>query len=214
MFLNKYVKVLIINLILIFAGIIHLNAQDKKIVQFSGVIIGSDSTSGLPGVHIYVPKAGRGTTSNSNGYFSMPALVGDSIIVSAVGYQKKNFIIPDIKKQNFTVIIEMEEDTTYLPEVEILPFPTEELFKEAVLSLNLPDEEDYRHVQKSLDQETIASMARKVPMDGRMNHKYFMQQQTNHVNNRYMIRSNPLLNPFAWAEFIKSIKRGDFKKDD
>ncbi len=27
--------------------------------------------SGVPGVHVYVPKAGRGTTSNNVGFFSM-----------------------------------------------------------------------------------------------------------------------------------------------
>src|SRR5205085_6389589 len=70
----------------------------KRIIQLSGVIIGSDSLSGpVPGVHIYVPKAGRGTTSQRTGFFSMPVLVGDSVVISAVGYVKQHYIVPDYR---------------------------------------------------------------------------------------------------------------------
>ena len=74
----------------------------KKIIQLSGVVVGQDSISGVGGVHIYVPKAGRGTTSNPYGYFAMPVIQGDSIIVSAVGYQKQNFIMHEYKTQKYT----------------------------------------------------------------------------------------------------------------
>ena len=56
----------------------------KRVIQLSGIILSEDSVSGLPGVHIYVPKAGRGTTSNRTGYFSMPVLEGDSVVISSV----------------------------------------------------------------------------------------------------------------------------------
>ena len=70
----------------------------QKIIQLSGVVVGQDSISGVGGVHIYVPKAGRGTTSNPYGYFAMPVLANDSIIVSAIGYQKKILLfLVDIK---------------------------------------------------------------------------------------------------------------------
>ena len=93
MILNK-------KLILFFVIIISLNSINdvysqgqQKIIQLSGVVVGQDSISGVGGVHIYVPKAGRGTTSNPYGYFAMPVLANDSIIVSAIGYQKQNFIM-------------------------------------------------------------------------------------------------------------------------
>ena len=43
----------------------------NKIIQLSGVVVGEDSISGVGGVHIYVPAAGRGTTSNPYGYFEL-----------------------------------------------------------------------------------------------------------------------------------------------
>ena len=183
-----------------------------NIIQFSGVVVGQDSTRGVPGVHIYVPKAGRGTTSNLYGYFSLPVLVHDSVVVSAVSYKKQNFIIPGDKGPSITAIIELLEDTTYLPTVEILPFPTEELFKEAILAMNIPLD-PYAN-SNYLGDEVLAQMLRNMPMDATTNYKVYMEQQFYQMHNRNSYQ-DPLIaitNPFAWSQFLQSIKRGDFKK--
>jgi hypothetical protein len=191
-------------------------AQDKKqIVQFSGVIVGEDSTSGVPGVHIYVPKAGRGTTSNIYGYFSMAVLAGDSVVISAIGYSKQSLIIPHTKNEKYTVIVELTADTTYLPSVEIFPFPTEEEFKAAILALQLPNEGDFRNMKNNLDPDLLARMFENMPMDGSMNHRnYIINNQILQINDRFGPRPNQLLNPFAWSEFIRSIKKGELKNKD
>jgi len=72
----------------------------KKVIQLTGIVVGEDSTSGVPGVHIYVPKAWRGTTTNRVGYFSMPVLAGDELEVSAIGLEKKYFKLPDSQLLN------------------------------------------------------------------------------------------------------------------
>ncbi len=95
--------------------------ESKSVVQFSGVVTGED-TLGIPGVHIYVPVAGRGTTTNQYGYFSMPALVGDSVIISAIGHHRQYYIIPGDRGESVTIGIRLEEDTTMLPLVEIFPY--------------------------------------------------------------------------------------------
>jgi len=48
--------------------------EDRDIIQFSGVVTTTDTTSGILGAHIYVPKEGRGTTTNYYGYFYYPLL--------------------------------------------------------------------------------------------------------------------------------------------
>ena len=99
MILNKKFFLIFVVLISLFS-ISDLHSQGRqKIIQLSGVVVGQDSISGVGGVHIYVPKAGRGTTSNPYGYFAMPVLANDSIIVSAIGYQKQNFIM--LRHQNY-----------------------------------------------------------------------------------------------------------------
>jgi len=185
----------------------------KHIVQLSGIIVGDNNTNGLPGVHIYAPKAGRGTTTNYLGYFSMPVLANDSIVISSVGYQKQSYIVPDDPNlgDNITLLVELVTDITYLDEVNIVPFPTEELFKEAIIALNLPIDTD-KYTNEQLSGELLAYMASITPMDGNQNHWNFLNQQIYQQQNKYMVPTNPFLNPFNWANFIQAIKRGDFKK--
>jgi hypothetical protein len=202
-------------LIVLIAGVATRGiAQGKKhIIQLSGIIVGEDSLSGAPGVHVYVPKAGRGTTTNGLGYFSMPVLANDSVIISAVGYKKQHYIVPQIpeKGDHITLLVELVTDVTYLESVQIMAFPTEELFKEAVLALNLPI--DAGSVENEhLNADLLAYMASVAPMDATMNYRNYMNDQIYFQNDRFMPRTNPLLNPFKWAQLIQSIKNGDFKK--
>lgn len=182
----------------------ELRAQDKKILQLSGIILGEDSVSGLPGVHVYVPKRQYGTTSNYLGFFSLPALVGDSIIFSAVSYQNQHYIVPDLGKQ-LTVVVELIKDTIYLDNIDVMPFPTEEIFKEAILALNLPPEDNLD--QDHLNQELLQLMMRSAPIGAATNYKYYMDEMIYNQQNRYGPRPNPFLNPFNWAKFIKSLKK-------
>ncbi|MDX1628654.1 MAG: carboxypeptidase-like regulatory domain-containing protein, partial [Fulvivirga sp.] len=182
------------------------SAQGKeRIIQFSGVVLGEDSVSGIPGVHIYVPKAGRGTTTNRVGYFSMPVLVGDEIVVSSVGYENRYYKVPDHEDDNITVIIELIADTTYLEPVEIMPFPTEEIFKEAVIALNLPADEPIN--EQNLNEKLLALMLQTTPTDPSINHRYFLENYRAYQNNKFAPRPNPLLNPFNWARFFKSLRK-------
>ena len=182
-------------------------AQGKKrVIQLSGVILGEDSVSVVPGAHIYVPKAGRGTTSNIYGYFSMPTLAGDSVVISAVGFEKQHYLVPDAENDNVTLIVELVSDTTYLEPVEIVPFPTEEIFKEAVLALNVPVDAG-KYQNDNLSAELLAAMVESAPMDGALNHRWFMNNLYNYQERRYGPPSNPFLNPFNWARFIKDLKR-------
>ena len=144
----------------------------------------------------------------------MPVLANDSIIVSAIGYQKQNFIMPGDKGESVTLFIELKPDTTILPELEIFPYPTEELFKKAVLAIELPNRQDLDNLEKSLDKYHLRRMYNNETMSGNMNYKYFMDQQMMATSTKYQLPSNPLLNPFAWVKFIKAIKNGDFKRKD
>ena len=192
---------------LIFSKATFAQEVERDVIQFTGVVATKDTVSGIMGAHVYIPKRGWGTTTNYYGYFSFAVLEGDSVVISAVGYEKTSVIIPTLESDSYTIIIPMMEDTTYLPELEITPFPTEEMFKEAVLAYRLPNQGDLDNMDQNLDPMTLMEMARVTPMDGSLNHRYFTQQQAIYWNDAYGPRYNPLLNPFAWADFFKSLKR-------
>ncbi|MCA6074066.1 carboxypeptidase-like regulatory domain-containing protein [Fulvivirga sedimenti] len=183
---------------------------ERHVIQLSGIILSEeDTTRGLPGVHIYVPKAGRGTTSNNLGYFSMPVLPGDEVVISTIGYEKQYYKIPNIDKQSLTIIVEMVSDTTYLREVTIMPFPTEEVLKEAVLALNLPERRNI--AEENMSAELLALMIETTPMDGAQNARWYLNNWAAYQGDRFGPRPNPLLNPFNWAQFFKSLKKNKDK---
>ena len=187
-------------------------AQNKRrIIQLSGIVLGEDSVSGLPGVHVYVPKAGRGTSTQPNGFFSMPVLVGDSVVISSVGYIRRHYIVPESPDEFMTIIIEMATDNTFLRDVVIMPFPTEEVFKQAVLALNVPLNENGID-KRNLNAELMALMMQNTPMDGNLNYRYYMNQYNQSISDRSQVRVNPFLNPFNWARFFRDLKQNKKKK--
>ena len=123
---TQFITVVTIAMIaLVSAGNVFAQNKDKKVVQFTGIIVDQDGVTEIPGVHVYVPRSGRGTTTNVYGYFSMPALVGEEVIVSAIGYMKQNFIIPEGNNDRVNVLFKLEEDTVYLQNVDISLYVSE-----------------------------------------------------------------------------------------
>ncbi|HAI75653.1 MAG TPA: membrane receptor RagA [Microscillaceae bacterium] len=181
-------------------------------ILLSGVILDANSNAPVPGVHLYIPGAGRGTSSGYDGYFTLPAFSGDSIVISAIGYQKQYYIMPRREPGVFSVVIELKEDQIMLPIVEVFPYPTEEIFKEAFLALKLEDEEQLENIKKNLNQTLMMRASANVRYDGAMNSRYYLDQQAQAIGNENMLPTIQLLNPFAWARFIKSVKQGDLRR--
>jgi CarboxypepD_reg-like domain len=186
---------------------------ERKVITFSGLIVQGDSAYGIPGVNVYVRRAGRGTSTDYRGFFSMPTLEGDTVTITAVGYQTQRVVIPRVTDLSYHVVVNMKESTTMLAGVEVLPFSNEEQFKEAFVALQLPSKE-LENMEKNLSPRQLTNMAMAMPMDGSLNFKFYLNQQANQMGNRNFATTIPFLNPFAWIELIKSIKRGDFKRKD
>ena len=181
--------------------------QPKRVIQLSGVTM--DTTTGpVPFVNIYVPAAGRGVKTNEVGFFSLPVLAGDSVVISSVGYQRQYYVVPYDADEYLTIFVNMVQDVTYLREVEILPYPTEEVFKEAILALNLPPAEID---DKNLNAELLALMLKTTPMNGPLNQRYSLNQWAASQNDKFMPVTNPFLNPFNWVKFFNGLKKGKKK---
>mgnify|MGYP005860520039 FL=1 len=184
--------------------------RDKKVIQLSGIILNADSTDAVPGVNIYVPKKGRGTVSGRFGYFSMPVLEGDSVIFSFIGLKKQTFKVPDgYENDRISLILTMEVDEIALAEIEVMPYPTEEEFKKAVVAMNVVDPMSIS--RSNMSPEMLLRWAETMPASGNENFRYFQQGQMLQNQDLYGPRPLRILDPFAWSQFIRSIKRGDLK---
>jgi hypothetical protein len=186
------------------------DTREKKVIQLSGIILNSDSTDAVPGVNIYVPKKGRGTSSGRFGYFSMPVLEGDSIVFTFIGLKKQSFKVPDkVENDRISLILTMEVDEIALAEIEVMPYPTEEEFKKAIIAMNVVDPMSISRANMS--PEMLLRWAESMPASGNENFRYFQQGQMMQNQDLYGPRPLRLLDPFAWSQFIRSIKRGDLK---
>lgn len=187
--------------------------RDRKVIQLSGIILNADSTDAVPGVNIYVPKKGRGTSSGRFGYFSMPVLEGDSVVFSFIGLKKQTFKVPqNMEDDKISLILTMEVDEIALAEVEVMPYPTEKEFKEAVLAMSVVDPMTIS--SSNMSPEMLLRWAETMPASGNENFRYFQQGMMQQNQDLYGPRPLRLLDPFAWAQFIRSIKRGDLKRRD
>lgn len=186
----------------------------QSAILFSGYVIDGKTEQPLISCSVLIQKAGRGTTTNTLGYFAIPVYPGDTIIFRYLGYKHQYHLIPKITAETYSAVIELKEDAKLLQEVKVYPYRTEQEFKEAFINYRLPDEKQREALAKATDPEYLQRMAAVAGMGAAGNYRYFMNQQNNAQANRNFMSTNSLLNPFAWANFIKSIKRGDLKKKD
>lgn len=208
--LLPFLLILALGIILVPSESFAQDQQERKVIQLSGIILNADSTDAVPGVNIYVPKKGRGTSSGRFGYFSMPVLEGDSVVFTFIGLKKQSFKVPEkVENDRISLILTMEVDEIALAEIEVMPYPTEEEFKRAVVAMNVVD--PMAISRANMSPEMLLRWAESMPASGGENFRSFQQGQMLQNQDLYGPRPLRILDPFAWSQFIRSIKRGDLK---
>jgi hypothetical protein len=187
--------------------------QDKSVI-FSGKVVSDRTSDFLANAYVFNPQSGRGTLTDDFGNFELYVYPGDSLVFTYVGYKKKYYLVPRTNEQMQSAIIHMAEAVTMLAEVKVYPYNTEEAFKKAFLEMKLENEAGRKALEKNLEQSKLNVLALQAGLSGNGNFRNFSDQMTYNMANRNFVQS-PLMaftNPFAWANFIKSVKNGDLKK--
>ena len=210
-------RLIIFTILLLISSSLISQEENEDLIQFSGVAVTADSLLPVPFATVMIKNTSYGTTTDFYGYFSFVARKGDTLQFSSVGYQKSDYIIPDTLQGNrYSLIHTMLRDTVNLETVNIYPWPTADQFKQAFLSLDIPDD-NLEIARKNLNPDLMADRVAVMPMDGSMNFKFQNQQRSNQLYYAGQSRMNNLsnlLNPIAWAKFIEAWKRGDFKRKE
>lgn len=185
------------------------------LIQFSGVVVTDENgmVQPLPYVNIFIKgSSSRGTYTSNDGFFSIVAREGETVIFSSVGYESVEYVIPDtLSSSRYSFFQIMTQDTVLLPETVIYPWPSREHFKLEFLAMDVSTEMEER-ANSNLADKVIADMVANLPTDGTENASIYMRQQQQAYYYEGQIRPQNVFNAFAWAEFIKAMKRGDFKK--
>jgi hypothetical protein len=198
-------------LILLCIGCFRGYAQkdEKKIIQFSGVIYDLDSNTVVPYVNINNLTRNQTFSSNYKGYFSFVAYEGDSLVFSSVGYKKMEIDIPQSLEENkFTIILKLKADNIMLPMVRVFPWASTDEFKKDFLTMKFADD-DLAIARKNLASENFRILMLNLPRDAAENSGLSFINNHQSLINKNGVQTNPLLNPFAWAAFIKQISEGN-----
>ena len=182
-----------------------------SVVQLYGVVMSADSLQGLPSVSIMVKGRNQGTLTNEQGVFSIVVLKGDQIEFTSVGYKPKLVTIPKNLDGNQQSMIQlMVQDTVYLAATIIKKYPTREEFERDFANAKVADDQQ-EIARQNLSEANRRALLSVYPTSGReATNNYFKQNQRKYYSAGQLPPQN-IFNPLAWAEFIKSWKRGDFK---
>ena len=183
-----------------------------SVVQFYGVVMTADSLEGIPAVSIMVRGENRGTLSNDQVVFSIVVMKGDEVEFTSIGYKPKLVSIPrNLEGNQYSMIQLMVTDTQYLPATIIRPRPTRAQFERDFLNTDVPADQ-YEIARQNTDEAKRRILERALPRDGREAANLNLR---NVAARQYYYGQAPpqnIFNPFAWNEFIKAWKRGDYKR--
>ncbi len=192
----------------------HLSAQQvPSLVQFSGTVFALEGQKKLPlpYANIGLPRTHRGCYSNDQGFFSMPAQTGDTVLVQYLGFKTQSLRLPDqLTNGSYYIEILMYRDTFELQRTTIYPIPSKEHFRPEFLAMDVSDPLK-ELAEKNLSSDVLARIAPGVPADGRQTVNLYFQQQAVNAVYEGQFKPQNIFNPMAWIEFINALKRGDFK---
>ena len=187
--------------------------KDIKVIQFSGYVLTADSLIGIPFAHVTIMNRGRIAEAGPDGYFSFPAVEGDTLYFTSVGFKPAVFILPlKLESDKYSIVQPMTRSTQYLPPTYIFPWRRED-FHEVFMETH-PPETLAEIARKNLDRENMAIAGSKTHPDGP---SAAAQSLRNSSAQRYYYGQTApqnIFNPLAWANFIKAWKDGDFKRKD
>lgn len=201
----------------LFVCCLQLNAQTKKILQFSGFTYAEGTDVPVPYVSVRNSSFNNETiAANHEGYFSFVVHTGDVIEFSSIGYETVKFTVPQVSDDKYTVRIELKPLVEELPVITLgrpLPWASIEEFNREFLSLNVGND-DVLAAKRNLSPQALASLSRILPRNAEEIAAYNSIQRHINLSNKAINQNfnNPLLNPFAWGQLINQIQRGDFSR--
>lgn len=209
-------KILRYIFILSFFSPVAANAQFEtfkdSVVQLFGVVMTADSLKGIPAVSVVIKGQNRGTITSERGVFSIVVLKGDQVEFSSIGYKSKTVDIPkDLLGNQHSIIQLMVNDTIFLPATIIKPRISRQQFDRDFINTKVPDDE-IAIARANNNEATRRLLMASLPTDGREASSQYLRQSSAKLYYSGQLAPQNIFNPFAWSEFIKAWKRGDFKK--
>jgi hypothetical protein len=183
----------------------------ERYVQVSGIITDVDYNP-VAGASIVSRKLRRATVSEPSGIYSITSVPGDTIFFRALGFKRYHTIIPpDYTEKSANVDILLETDTILIQAVNIFPWKSYNEFLRD-MTKEKPVDPLIENMNDNIASIYVAiSTQTHVAVSPEAGYRYAMEQNFNATATRNQYPYNNLLNPIAWAKFIKGVKGGMLK---
>ena len=159
-------------------------AQQRQFVY--GIVLDSTNREEMIGTHVQNLTSGKLTVSDAYGKFRIPAIQGDTLLFTNVGYQLIGWIVEDSWFDGERVEFLLPIDTIFLEEVVIGDFPEYQRFKQLI--------EETQPEDTSLEVYGVEPVV--ITGDKRLNEKY--------VKSPLMALTHPI--DFVYQNFSKREK--------
>ena len=190
-----------------------LQDSTEVVVQVSGLVVTGDSLSPLPFATVYRSRDQRGTMTDKTGFFSLPALEGDTLSFSSTGFSTRTVVIPSGGEKNRISLVQaMSKDTVMINNAFIYPWPSKERFRQEFLALGL-DENDFKLGNQAIDPFDIYDRLIDVGQDPQGSANQEFRQMSQEISNAGSYPMGNIFNPVAWAKFVQALKNGDLKRE-
>jgi hypothetical protein len=206
------VKLILTIFILIIAFTGRVNAQDKELVQVSGVVVSRDTAHvPIPFATVYNKNLKLGTYSNVEGFYTIIARPGDTILVTCIGYLDFYMVVPQLISNNSWVqIVQLTSKAYLLSETRVYPWGTRDQFRKAFVEMKLPEDDLVRY-NKNLSPAQMKQLAALLSNDGKSASMATLQKFANSYYYKGQIQTSNIFNPIAWAQFFNDISTGKYK---
>jgi hypothetical protein len=117
-------------------------------IEIIGEIIDPEASEAVPYVHVINTTSKTGQVSNTEGRFWIKMNPNDTLVFSAIGFEKYIFTLNDnISTDKLVVTIELRHSTLELETVKIFAFKDEYALKRALIDAELPIETPHKGIQ-------------------------------------------------------------------
>lgn len=152
---------------------IAFGQNNPNVYQISGMVIDKTTSEPVPYVKVQVNHTRNGAISNSEGFYSIPVGLGDTLYFTHIGYHEAKLIVRDYieqykgdKSQYIYVVNYLISDEYYLEPVNIFPYDTPEELRTAVVNMDVLDNTMEQIARENLDAETLHAIMETLPVDG------------------------------------------------
>lgn len=202
-------------IIIILAAFVQvLKAQGTELAQISGVVISQDTAHmPIPFASVYNKNLRLGTYSNVDGFYTIIAHPGDTIMVTCLGYIDHKFTIPEAVANNSWVHhVQLRSRSYLLSETRVYPWGTRDQFRKAFVEMKLPDDDLVRY-HKNLSPQQMKQLAAMLSHDGKSASMATLQKYANSYYYKGQIQTANIFNPLAWAQFFNDLNSGKYKME-